>query len=112
MPARASLPTGAIESHWDCVPKVGEQVGGRGCCHHRAGTIASGMSTAIKCKRCGKIIVRNVKGEWQLPKSVVPTTKCTDGEPHEPDRGPGSNDQSGLVMGVAIGASIYDAGII
>jgi hypothetical protein len=69
------------------------------------------MSTAIKCKRCGKMIVRNVKGEWQLPKSVVPTTKCTDGKPHEPDKGPG-NDQSGLVMGVAIGASIYDAGII
>jgi hypothetical protein len=69
------------------------------------------MSTAIKCKRCGKMIVRNVKGEWQLPKSVVPTTKCTDGTPHEPDSGPG-NDRSGLVMGVAIGASIYDAGII
>ena len=69
------------------------------------------MSTAVKCKRCGRMIVRNVRGEWGLPRSVVPTTICRDGKPHEPDRGPG-NDQNGMVMGIAIGASIYDAGVL
>jgi hypothetical protein len=69
------------------------------------------MSNAVKCKVCGRVIVRNVKGEWGLPKSVVPTTICRDGKPHEPDRGPGSG-QDGTVIGIAIGASIYDAGVI
>jgi hypothetical protein len=69
------------------------------------------MSTAIKCKRCGRMIVRNIRGEWQLPRSVVPTTICRDGEPHEPDRDP-DDDQSGMVKGIAIGASIYEAGVI
>jgi hypothetical protein len=69
------------------------------------------MSTVVKCKRCGRMIVRNVRGEWGLPRSVVPTTICRDGKPHEPDGGAG-NDGNGMVMGIAIGASIYDAGVI
>jgi hypothetical protein len=70
------------------------------------------MSTATKCKRCGRIIVRNVRGEWGLPHSIVPTTLCSDGiHPHEPDNDP-DQDQTGTVMGIAIGASIFDAGVI
>lgn len=69
------------------------------------------MSTAVKCKRCRRVIVRNVRGEWCLPKSVVPTTVCRDGKPHEPDRRSGDG-QDGMVMGVAIGAAIYDAGVV
>ena len=69
------------------------------------------MSSATKCKRCGRIIVRNVRGEWGLPHSVVPTTLCSDGVPHEPDD-ESDHDQTGTVMGIAIGASIFDAGVI
>ena len=69
------------------------------------------MSNAVKCKVCGKVIVRNVNGEWGLPKSVVPTTICRDGKPHQPDHEPGGG-QDGTVVGIAIGASIYDAGVI
>ncbi len=69
------------------------------------------VAPPTKCKHCGKIIVRNVRGEWGLPHSIVPTTICHDDVPHEPDRG-SDNDQSGTVVGIAIGASIFDAGVI
>ena len=70
------------------------------------------MPSHVKCKRCGKFIVRNAEGEWVLPNSKFPTPVCLDGvhkhEPRETPRG----DGSGLVTGVAIGAAIYDAGVI
>ena len=69
------------------------------------------MSTATKCKRCGRIIVRNVRGEWGLPHSIVPTTLCSDGVPHEPDKDPDQGG-TGTVIGIAIGSSIADAGLI
>ena len=62
------------------------------------------MAPPTKCKHCGKIIVRNVRGEWGCP--IVPTTICHDDVPHEPDRGSGNSP--GTVVGIAIGASIFD----
>jgi hypothetical protein len=70
------------------------------------------MANATKCKRCGWIIVRNAKGVWVLPKSKLPSTLCSDGiHPHEPDHESG-RDPSGTVTAVAVGASVFDAGLI
>jgi hypothetical protein len=63
-----------------------------------------------KCRRCGWIIVRNARGQWFIPHTTLPSTKCKDGNPHDPDHGGG--DGSGLVMSVAISASVFDAGVI
>ena len=69
------------------------------------------MTTATKCKRCGWMIVRNHRGEWVLPHSVLPSRLCRDGVPHEPDKEP-KRDPTGIVTGIAIGASVFDAGLI
>jgi hypothetical protein len=69
------------------------------------------MSTIVKCKRCGRVIVRNPRGEWALPHSKLPSTKCRDGDPHEPD-GQQGGDGSGTVMAIAVSASIVDTGLI
>jgi hypothetical protein len=69
------------------------------------------MSSIVKCKRCGRPIVRNPRGEWALPHSKLPSTTCRDGKPHEPD-GKQGGDGSGIVTAVAVGTSIVDAGVI
>jgi len=69
------------------------------------------MSAAIKCKRCGFMIVRNVRGEWVLPHSVLPSAKCRDGNPHEPDKNPRS-DGAGTVLTIAVSTSAFSAGLI
>jgi hypothetical protein len=70
------------------------------------------MTTATKCKHCGRIIARNIRGEWAIPNSKLPSTLCTDGiQHHEPDKEPGG-DGTGIVTGIAVGASIFDAGLI
>ena len=69
------------------------------------------MTTAIKCKHCGWIIVRNPRGVWILPHSRFPSTACKDGVPHEPDGQPGG-DGTGTVTAIAVGASVFDAGVI
>ena len=69
------------------------------------------LSTMIKCKVCGKVIVRNVRGEWGLPHSLVPTIVCRDGKPHEPDTPPG-RDPTGAVTAIAVSTSIVEGGLI
>ena len=70
------------------------------------------MTTATKCKHCGRIIARNIRGEWAIPKSKLPSTLCSDGiRHHEPDKEPGG-DGTGIVTGIAVGASIFDAGLL
>jgi hypothetical protein len=69
------------------------------------------MTTATKCKHCGRIIARNIRGEWAIPNSKLPSTLCPDGiQRHEPDKEPG--DPTGIITGIAVGASIFDAGLI
>ena len=69
------------------------------------------MTPATKCKRCGWMIVRNARGQWVLPHSVLPSTLCRDDKPHEPDREP-KNDGSGTVMAIAVSTSVLSAGLI
>jgi hypothetical protein len=70
------------------------------------------VSTVTKCKRCGRIIVRNHKGQWVLPHSKLPSNLCRDGvHPHEPDKNPG-RDPNGTVTAIAVGTSVLDAGVI
>ena len=70
------------------------------------------MTPSVKCRRCRRFIVRNAEGEWVLPNSKYPSALCLDGvHPHDPDSDP-DNDGMGIVYGVAIGASITDAGLI
>jgi len=69
------------------------------------------MTTAIKCKHCGRIIVRNARDVWVLPHSKFPSNVCLDGiHSHEPDRDP--NNPTGTVTAIAVGASVFDAGLI
>jgi hypothetical protein len=69
------------------------------------------MTTATKCKHCGRIIARNIRGEWAIPSSKLPSTLCPDGiQHHEPDTE--SGDTTGIITGIAVGASIFDAGLI
>jgi hypothetical protein len=70
------------------------------------------MTTATKCKRCGRLIVRNARGVWVLPHSRFPSTLCVDRiHPHEPDKEP-KNDPTGTVTAIAVAASVFDAGLI
>ncbi len=72
------------------------------------------MSTATptpKCKRCGRMIFLNARGEWVLLSSRVAMPLCRDGKLHEPDWKPG-DDRSGIVTGIAVAASVFDAGLI
>lgn len=69
------------------------------------------MTTTIKCKRCNRIIVRNARGEWVLPKSKFPSVVCRDGHPHEPDKKPG-NDPTGRAVAIGVSVAVVDAGVI
>jgi hypothetical protein len=86
-------------------------IGGGGQRHHRRSR-GTNMTTATKCKRCGRMIVRNSRGVWVVPHSRFPSTLCVDRiNPHEPDKEP-KGDSSGAVTAIAVGASVFDAGLI
>jgi hypothetical protein len=72
------------------------------------------MTTAVKCKRCHRFIVRNDAGDWILPNSKFPSTLCLDGvHPHDPDQDPDNGSGRFITpTGIAIGASIAEAGLI
>jgi hypothetical protein len=70
------------------------------------------MPPTVKCKHCDRFIVENAAGEWVLPNAKYPSPRCLDGvHVHEPHKRP-DGTPIGIVAGVAIGASVSEAGLI
>ena len=70
------------------------------------------MIPAIKCRHCGRFIVRNDAGEWVLPHAKFPSPQCLDGiHTHEPGKDPNGRG-AGIATGIAIGASVAESGLI